>query len=79
MTVLGLLIPISTFLGLLGAAAFLWSVRANQYDDLDGAAARILSDDRDDAPEAPAPAAEDQNRPVEPAPTTPWSRDVHCN
>ena len=45
MTVLGLLIPISIFLGLCGAGAFIWSVRSNQYDDLDGAAARILNDE----------------------------------
>ena len=39
------LIPISLFLGLLGLGAFLWSLRAGQYDDLDGAARRILNDD----------------------------------
>lgn len=47
MTVLGLLIPVSILLGLAGAAAFVWSVRADQYDDLEGAAARILNDDED--------------------------------
>ena len=39
------LIPIALFLGLLGLAAFLWSLRSGQYDDLDGAAQRILFDD----------------------------------
>lgn len=53
MTVLGLLIPISVLMGLAGAAAFLWSVRANQYDDLDGAASRILFAD-DETPDGPA-------------------------
>jgi cbb3-type cytochrome oxidase maturation protein len=38
-------------LGLTGLVAFLWSLRAGQYDDLDGAALRILSDD--DVPAAP--------------------------
>ena len=32
------LIPAALFLGLLGLAAFLWSLRSGQYDDLDGAA-----------------------------------------
>jgi len=39
------LIPIALFLGLLGLGAFVWSLRTNQYEDLDGAAARILEDD----------------------------------
>ena len=41
-----LLIPISLFLGLLGLVAFLWALRSRQYEDLDGAAARILFDDQ---------------------------------
>ena len=40
-----LLIPIALFLGGLGLAAFIWSLRNNQYDDLEGAAHRILNDD----------------------------------
>ncbi len=31
--------------GLTGLVAFLWSLKSGQYDDLDGAAVRILSDD----------------------------------
>ncbi len=45
MDALILLIPIALFLGMLGLAGFLWALRAGQYDDLDGAAARILFDD----------------------------------
>jgi cbb3-type cytochrome oxidase maturation protein len=45
MDALILLIPIALFLGLLGLAGFLWALRAGQYEDLDGAAARILFDD----------------------------------
>ncbi|MBT6882436.1 MAG: cbb3-type cytochrome oxidase assembly protein CcoS, partial [Rhodospirillaceae bacterium] len=33
------------FLGLLGLGAFIWSLKSGQYDDLDGAARRILIDD----------------------------------
>lgn len=48
MTILGILIPASLFLGGLGLAAFLWSLRSNQWSDLEGDAARILFDeDRD--------------------------------
>lgn len=39
------LIPIAIGLGALGLAAFIWSLRNGQYDDLDGAAERILDDD----------------------------------
>ncbi|MBI1365590.1 MAG: cbb3-type cytochrome oxidase assembly protein CcoS [Alphaproteobacteria bacterium] len=45
MSVLIYLIPIALFLGGLGLAAFMWSVKSGQYDDLDGAAQRILLDD----------------------------------
>ena len=44
------LIPIALFLGLLGLAAFLWALRSGQFDDLDGAAERILFDDEDEPP-----------------------------
>ncbi len=39
------LIPISLALGAIGLAAFMWSLRSGQYEDLDGAAERILFDD----------------------------------
>ncbi|WP_301750236.1 cbb3-type cytochrome oxidase assembly protein CcoS [uncultured Erythrobacter sp.] len=45
MTGLAFLIPIALGMGLLGLAAFLWSMREGQYDDMDGAANRILIDD----------------------------------
>jgi len=45
MTALFYLIPIALFLGAVGLAAFIWSVKAGQYDDLDGAAERVLNDD----------------------------------
>ncbi|MGE0747326.1 MAG: cbb3-type cytochrome oxidase assembly protein CcoS [Rhodospirillales bacterium] len=55
------LIPAALFLGLLGLAAFLWALRSGQYEDLDGAANRILYDDAPGAPVSgppPAPARE---------------------
>lgn len=45
MSVLIYLIPVALFLGLLGLAGFLWALRSGQFDDLDGAAQRILFDD----------------------------------
>ena len=55
MSALLYLIPIALGLGLLGLGAFLWSLRSGQYDDLDGAAQRILFDDDDDDDEDEAP------------------------
>lgn len=45
MTALLLLIPCALLLGFIGLAAFLWALRSGQFDDLDGAASRILFDD----------------------------------
>ncbi len=39
------LVPVALMLGLTGLVAFLWSLKSGQYDDLDGAAVRILADD----------------------------------
>lgn len=39
------LIPLALFLGGLALIAFVWAMRSGQYEDLDGAAARILFDD----------------------------------
>lgn len=47
MTNLLLLIPVALFLGLLGLGAFLWALRSGQFEDLDGAARRILNDEED--------------------------------
>jgi cbb3-type cytochrome oxidase maturation protein len=45
MSIMIYLIPIAILLGALGLAAFFWSLKHGQYDDLDGAAERILFDD----------------------------------
>ncbi|MFT5180236.1 MAG: cbb3-type cytochrome oxidase maturation protein [Alphaproteobacteria bacterium] len=50
MTALLFLIPAALFLGGLGLAAFIWAVRSGQFEDMDGAAQRILIDDEDDPP-----------------------------
>ena len=47
MNVLIFLIPVALGLGGLGLLAFLWSLKAGQYEDLDGAAERILHEDED--------------------------------
>ena len=51
MDILLLLIPLSLVLVALIAGVFVWSVRSGQYDDLEGPAHRILTDD-DAAPPA---------------------------
>ena len=57
MTVLGFLIPAALLLGLGGLVAFLWSVKSGQYDDMDGAAQRILIEDEADRIEREEPKA----------------------
>lgn len=47
MNILFLLAPVSVFLGLLAVAAFVWTLRSGQYDDIRGGAERILVDDTD--------------------------------
>lgn len=49
MTSLAILIPIALGMGLIGLAAFFWALKRGQFNDLDGAAARILIDDEEDA------------------------------
>ncbi len=50
MTVLSYLIPISLILGGAGLIGFIYTVRSEQYDDPEGDARRILSDEWDDRP-----------------------------
>ncbi|WP_445502935.1 cbb3-type cytochrome oxidase assembly protein CcoS [Microvirga sp. G4-2] len=45
MEVLIYLVPTALLLGLTGLAAFLWSLKNGQYDDVEGAAIRVLKDD----------------------------------
>lgn len=45
MTVILYLLVVSLTLAACGLGVFLWSLRSGQYDDLDGAANRILFDE----------------------------------
>ncbi|MDN2567585.1 cbb3-type cytochrome oxidase assembly protein CcoS [Aquibium sp. A9E412] len=56
MTNLAILIPVALLLGAAGLAAFLWALRSGQYEDLDGAAERVLYDDET----RPLPPADDE-------------------
>ncbi|MCK0167719.1 cbb3-type cytochrome oxidase assembly protein CcoS [Jannaschia sp. S6380] len=47
MNVLVVLIPVSVLLGGLGLVACLWTLRAGQYDDLEGDAARVLLEEKE--------------------------------
>ena len=47
MNIIFLLAPFSVLLGLVAVGAFVWTLRAGQYDDIEGSAARILIDDED--------------------------------
>ncbi len=46
MTSLAWLVPVALFLGGLGLATFMWALRSNQFEDLEGAGWRALDDDR---------------------------------
>ena len=53
MTALIYLIPISILLGGIALVVFLWTVKNGQYDDLEGAAVRILTDEDKPLPRPP--------------------------
>jgi len=47
------LLPGMLLLGLIGVGIFFWAVRSGQYDDMDGAANRVLMDDEPIVDEKP--------------------------
>ena len=47
MSILGFLIPLALLMGLVGLGAFFWAMKSGQFEDLDGAANRILIDDEE--------------------------------
>jgi cbb3-type cytochrome oxidase maturation protein len=50
MNVLVYLVPMALLLGLTGLAAFMWSLSSGQYDDVEGAALRVLDNDDIETP-----------------------------
>ena len=48
MSYLSWAVPVALLMGLAGLGAFMWSLRSGQYEDLDGAAERVLIDDGND-------------------------------
>lgn len=52
MNVLVVLIPVSLGLGLLALAGFLWTLKHDQYSDIEGDALRILDQDDTRPPES---------------------------
>jgi cbb3-type cytochrome oxidase maturation protein len=60
------LVPLALLLGAVALGAFLWSLNSGQYDDLDGAAQRILIDVEDDRIDGGAePSASEAGEPDE--------------
>lgn len=71
MTALLVLIPVSLGMGLVGLGAFFWAMRADQFDDPDGNAWRVLT--ADDNPKQTPPATE--GMPDDPVAPHPEDRD----
>lgn len=55
------LLPGMLLLGLVGVVVFFWAVRSGQYDDMEGAANRVLMDDENDPEEIEAKSDSDNN------------------
>jgi cbb3-type cytochrome oxidase maturation protein len=53
MNVLIYLVPMAIGLGLIALFAFLWALKSGQYEDIEGAALRVLTDD--DVERSPVP------------------------
>jgi len=47
MTSVGILLPLALLMGLTGLGAFFWALRGGQFDDMEGAANRILIDEEE--------------------------------
>ena len=50
MSGLAILIPVALLMGLCGLGFLFWAIRNDQFDDLDGAAQRVLIDEEDEQP-----------------------------
>jgi cbb3-type cytochrome oxidase maturation protein len=71
MSSLVFLVPLALVLGGAALAAFLWSLRSGQYDDLDGAAERILLDEEGDGLDMAAPSVQKEPERSTPRSETP--------
>lgn len=56
------LLPGMLLLGLVGVVVFFWAVRSGQYDDMEGAANRVLMDDDNNPEEIEAKSDSDNNK-----------------
>lgn len=74
MSVLVWLVPIALLMGAVGLAAFFWSLRSGQYEDLSGAAERILLTE-DDRPIADRTTTEERSSTTPRAPMHPAGRN----
>ena len=61
MSVFFFLIPLAVFLGFAGLIAFIWSLKSGQYDDMDGAAMRILIDEEEQIQHTPPDETENRD------------------
>ena len=50
MTGVAILLPVALLMGMIGLGAFFWALKRGQFDDLEGAANRILIDEEEDKP-----------------------------
>ena len=50
MGILGILIPVSLLAGCVGLLGFIWAMKNRQFDDPEGDANRILTEEWDDKP-----------------------------
>lgn len=48
MSILVILIPVALLMGAAGLVVFFWAMKDGQFEDLDGAAHRVLIDDEDE-------------------------------
>lgn len=55
------LLPGMLLLGLVGVVVFFWAVRSGQYDDMEGAANRVLMDDDNNPEEIEVKSDSDNN------------------
>ena len=58
MNVLYFLVPLALILAAVGVAAFIWSVRSGQFDDVETPGVRVLFEDEKPAPANPDPEAD---------------------